>query len=186
MSKDKTPFTFKVDLKALEKSNEKFHKLSKKKQRLAIAHDVVQQVKMKKFIASPGIYHRIGTDGPLSLDETSRLYSDMQKFLLESEKACNVCGLGAAFCSLARLGDETSWASRDRWALKPIFGYDQLALIEMAFEGWGFDRAEEEGLDVSKEEVARTRDFYRRRPDASKRLVAIFNNIIKNDGTFKP
>jgi hypothetical protein len=184
-----------LDPKKLEKQNKAFHKMSKRKQRLAIAHDVIEQVRRKRYRASPGTYHRVegvtsysvvypDTDGNPHVRD--QLLTDVQKFLLATEKSCDVCGLGAAFCSLSRLGNETAWNDRDRDTLEPIFGKKQVKLIEMAFEGWKHDHAKEEGIDIDKASAKKTRTFFKRRPDPEKRLVAIFKNIIKNDSIFKP
>ena len=93
-----------LDPKFIEKQNKAFHRMSKKRQRIAIAEDVLLQLKMKRYIATTGTYEDIilSTGERLSNDRLS-YGEDLQMCLLTRTQECNVCGLGAAFLSLARL-----------------------------------------------------------------------------------
>lgn len=63
--------------------------------------------------------------------------------------------------------------------LKDFFNKDQLAAIEAAFE---INRPLAHYSKIGYEALA----FGIRYPDDDKRLAAIFRNIVRNDGTFKP
>jgi hypothetical protein len=149
-------------LTAIEQKNKAFHKLSDKEKRIAVAKDVIAQVEARKYRATPGTY--LFVKG-LRVDE------DVQKPLLEESTKCNVCAVGAAFASAARLGNNLFYGQSERIEMKKLFG-EGLFTIEQAFEGW---------RHVDKALLA----FHKKHgPTSSKRLVAIFQNIIDNDGEF--
>jgi hypothetical protein len=179
-----------LDPKAIEKRNKAFHKLSNRKQRVAIAEDVLQQLKLKKYKAETGIYvysrelHNLRYDDEATQPGTF----DLQKTLLGDTPQCDVCGLGAAFCSLARLGNNVTLDDADsdsiHRTLTPIFGKKQVAMIENAFEGKTIN--EHAGYELSDRKTRATEAFYNKYDNDKDRLKAIFKNVIKNDGTFKP
>lgn len=170
-----------MDSKLIEKQNKAFHKSSKKKQRIAIAKDVLAQLKAKKYVAKTGDYVR--SNYLSELDRSNKL--DLQKALLDKAPECTVCGLGAAFCSMARLGDRVQLndVNKIHEVLEPIFGMHQVELIEHAFEGMCIDISNDY---LSDKEESSCERFCNKRPEKAKRLAAIFRNIIKNDGVFKP
>lgn len=181
-----------LDPKLIEKQNAAFHRMSNKRQRVAIAEDVLAQLKLKKYLATPGTYVRSDKlediiDGVWDAEKGETVGAlDLQTALLSKSPDCNVCGLGAAFCSMARLGDqaELSDVENIHEHLEPIFGMHQIALIEFAFEGEDAGGTAEDNL--SEKETDACYRFYDKRPDEDKRLAAIFRNIVKNDGSFKP
>lgn len=182
-----------LDPKRIEKENKKFQKLSPRKQRIAIAEDVVEQVKVRAYLATTSLYVQSSTledaiDG--KWNEEKRTYTggiDLQTALLKGVPDCQVCGLGAAFCSMARLGDQVELSDADNIhdTLEPIFGAHQLALIEYAFEGDDAGGTSEDA-GMSEEEMEACVNFHEKYPDDNKRLRAIFKNVIKNDGSFEP
>src|SRR5208282_271957 len=176
------------DPKQIENQNKKFHKMSYRKQRLAIAEDVLRQIKLKKYVATVGSYVRSYlAEKLINESRQNDQVLDFQKVLLANTPECQVCGLGAAFCSMARLGDEVQMddSSEIHEHLTAIFGGHQVSLIEHAFEG--FDAGgNEETSPISENEKVACRKFFDKRPSDSKRLAAIFRNIIKHDGKFRP
>ena len=177
-----------LDPKLIEKQNKEFQKLSKKQRRLAIARDVLSQLRAKKFIAQTGIYLRADD---LKNEEAAEPV-DLQCFLLQTNPQCTVCGIGAAVCSLARLGDEVQYGSEGAFRdntdyhgkLRPVFSEKQIHLIEWAFEG---RETTDEAYDfLSTKERLSAEKFFTKHPNTDKRLAAIFRNIVKNNGTFKP
>jgi hypothetical protein len=163
MSTKTTTSTF--DAKAIEKQNKAFWKMSKKQQRVEIAKDVLLQLKAKNYLAQPGTYVRSNT---LNSWEYRQGF-DFQQVLVTQSPKCEVCGIGALFCSMARVGDRISFRD-DFWdSLTLVFDRSQIDLIEGAFEGWGYRG---EGV----------REFYHKYPAPNKRLAAIMRNIIKNEG----
>jgi hypothetical protein len=164
----KNPVQDVLDSKALAKANARFKALPKAKQRVAIAKDVLLQLKLKKIVATPGTYCKSSN---LSLRQTP----DLQKALLKYKNAtCNVCGIGAAFLSMARLGDDAALGDDYHHKLQRCFSQRAISNIETAFEGW------------YSETDQKARAFYQLYPDATDRLTAIFENIIKHKGNFVP
>jgi hypothetical protein len=174
-----------LDPKRIEKQNAAFHRMSNKRQRIAIAEDVLAQIKARRYVAEPGTYVHSDELNNLVSDQTNEEPFDLQKALLGKAPECNVCGLGAAFCSMARLGDRVGMEDADEVHvhLKPIFGGHQLVLIESAFEGDDFSGS---NWDLSEEELKACMKFHAKYSDDDKRLAAIFRNVVKNNGTFKP
>lgn len=159
----------------LKKRNAAFWRLSKEKQRLAIAHDVIEQVKRQRFIGQGGSY--------VAFENILFAYKKLQRKLLTSDMSCAVCGLGAAIVSAIRLGNKLSlrpviYGLGPHAQLECIFDSYQLALIESAFEGDSF------GI-LAFEDNRPFKAYREKYPDNSKRLVAIYQNIIRNDGVFK-
>lgn len=141
-----------------------FNRLSLPKQRLAIARDALAQLKAKKFIATEGMY----------LEMTGRFQVVNQKNL--TREKCEACAVGSALASLVRLRNKFNEIVVDKddcySNLHTFFGLDELRLIEATFEGWFCNSA--------------ASAFYSRYKTPQNRAIAIFKNIIKNNGTFKP
>lgn len=133
--------------------------------RVAIAKDVIQQIKAEKFIALTGRYFK-----QCQLPEKVN-----QKTLLEHTEPCDVCAKGAIFLSAIRKFndyDAPSSTTREYEMERKsceFFTYKQCDKIELVFEGW------ESGYET-----------WRRIKTPNLRLIAIMRNIIKNNGTFKP
>jgi hypothetical protein len=173
----------------LEKRNAAFHKLSKRQQRIAIAKDVLSQLRLRKYKVKTGVYFRSDVLSNYFFEGGVYMASpkppmDLQTCLLTKNPQCTVCALGSAFTSLSRLGDEVEFAQRERphASLFPIFGEKQVHLIETAFEG-----LEVSWYKLSQKQLRKAYSFFKKyEPSANKRLAAIFRNIIRNEGTFKP
>ena len=150
-----------LDPKRIEKRNKAFHKLSPIKKRIAIAEDILLQIKKEKYVATPGTY--IYGEG-MNWDASPKV---LQEFLLKGPE-CQVCGIGAAFLSLARLGNKISLNLDFKETIAEVFGVDEMYLIENLFEGW---------TDGETEEAIA---FVKKYPDPTKRLKAIFKNIAKH------
>jgi hypothetical protein len=145
-----------------------------------IAKDVLALLKAKKLEALSGMYCSIG-DTKKSLDE----YHDLQEVLHEKGVVCDVCALGGMMAGFAYQHDNTpvQWRydQEDTIAnLLPVFGEEQLVLIENAFEA--HRRA---GYPPSDEEIETARRFGLRYKTDDKRLKAICENIIAY-GKFRP
>lgn len=152
-------------------TTEEFNKLSKLQQRVAIAKDVVAQVGAEKYIAAKGTYYSPSEFPTYRINQETAL----------AVKACHVCGLGAMLVSAVRLGNEFDSTQSFMEALLPrFFSRSQRDLIECAFEGWNAEQT------TQRVPFAKTQKFFKKNPNSNKRLAAIFRNIIKNKGTFKP
>lgn len=149
-------------------------KMTKAQMRVAVAKDVIAQVKIHNMTGQRGVYlkkrilHR-------------HVGLDLQD-VIRDEPKCTVCAIGGAFISTVRLFDEfkvesfhvaRNWTIDDsemRKRLAGIFEFKQLGLIESAFEGHLV------GLGV----------LYTRILDDSARLTVIMRNIVRNKGRFIP
>jgi hypothetical protein len=155
-------------------------RLTKAQKRVAIAKDVLKQLKALNVVK--GTYLR---NYGLQLPRNDQA----KQHINQISRGCEVCALGACFLSHIRLFNEVDvgtlagrcgetvncvFAGSDLIdaELHKYFTYDQLLLIEAAFEGWTG-----EGYEA--------RDFYDKHPDPKERLQAIMQNIVKNNGEFK-
>lgn len=168
-------------IRAIKKSNAKFKEMSRSEKRVQIAKDVLKQVAAKKFRPTEGEY----LDSVyLDLDDA---FVDAQKALI-AVPSCDVCAIGSVFCAVAMRADkvELYYGSMDGPEmvayLRPYFSEEQLRLMECAFEGalmdtWCF---------IPEEETDRAEKMYKKYRSVTARLVAVMENVIANDGTFKP
>jgi hypothetical protein len=167
-----------MSIKSVAKRNEAFKKMSKAQQCVAIARDVVAQIKAKKYSAMPGTYFDFHSE------DVTWDWKALQK-LLSPKRApvCEVCAVGAAFASCARLGDDT-FDSNYHEKLLDSFDARSIVLMECAFEQ--HDLLSFPTNASTLEERTKAMNFGDEHDDADERLVAIFKNVIKNKGEFKP
>lgn len=154
-------------------------KLTKAQKRVLIAKDVLKQIRARKYFAKPEIFAEV----------RNRNCIIEQSLITANNPACDVCAAGAAIVSGIRLfNDQKSdttyircWQGMGMCA--HFLGMRQSRLIEAAFEaGVGWTTKNEIGVRNFEACVK----FYRRYPNNTDRLIAIFRNIIRNGGTFKP
>lgn len=169
----------------IEKWNSYFKTLSKAEQRVAIAKDVVKQIKVKKYVARSGSYiqPKVNFQGDVR--------SQFDKIV-----DCECCALGSCLLSAVKFkntleyDDLFSYFERDSKftkMLNSIFSTKQQALIEASFEGGDYLQVlETTKFRLTEEEIDKCVDFYYNFKDSKKRLIAIMENIISNKGTFKP
>lgn len=110
-----------------------------KQMRVAIALDVLKQLKARKLIPTKGVYVRT-TDGPLA----NQPYGvDAQPILLNPQrKKCTVCALGAGVIAQIRLEDNYNIgdAMTTHQRLGRYFNGRQLIEIEALFEVWDTEK----------------------------------------------
>jgi hypothetical protein len=167
---------------------------------VAIAKDVLKQLKLKKLRVQTGHYFH----GHLP---TNRVFSDteqVQDFLPIIRESCEVCAKGAAILSYAGLYDNLTfkdlslrepllkvWGQRlagsgNMAELIEIFGEDNWNRIEEAFESSGiarlgtFDKANKSDMVWILESYAYAY------PEPEDRMAAIYKNVVRNKGIFKP
>ena len=170
----------------------KTNRLTKAEKRVAIAKDVIAQVKKKKFEATRGTYFcapasNIHTDGKVQLQD------------ILPEISCQVCGIGSLFASKVNLYNnctlgEVSYkaygvrkidAERGELIerLRDLFSRHQLDIIEAAFEGRFI--ATDHKINNHEEYLAATKyPKMLKKRDAASVMIAIMQNIIHNEGTF--
>lgn len=169
-----------------------FNKLSKSAQRVAIARDVLLQLRKKRFHSKLGSYVKI--PNLWEIDDTDRQANEC---ISDGSATCLVCAKGALFMShvmktnhisLNEVNDIGEFRIKKR--LK-MFSKRQLDMIECAFE----KRVVEDDDRVLKDydniheqitPLAHSAIKFGRKYNQLNRLSAIMKNIIKNNGTFKP
>ncbi len=162
--------------------NAKFNALSPKAKRKAIARDVLEQLKAKAYLATPGTYFRL--DDALSTDESLGLgvsSSELQEKLNGGER-CSVCAVGAAFASRSRLGNRVSYDKGIHDSLLGAFSKQQIDMLESAFE----QTAMITYYSVDHDDIDRAVRFGCRFRNDTNRMRAIFQNVLDNDGEFVP
>jgi hypothetical protein len=170
----------------IKKWNDYFTKLSKSEQSVAIAKDVIKQIKAEKYTPTSGWYIR----GALTrLDNEADVQTNLNV-------SCNCCALGASLLSTVKykntLKIEDLYGYNEKNSqftkmLDSIFTTKQQALIEASFEdGLHLQANLTKGFRLSEKDYEKCRDFYKLYNDPEDRLIGIMNNIIKNKGVFKP
>lgn len=147
-------------------------KVSRAQMAVAVAEDVVKRLSGRKLNMAH-VY--MSATIPLPLPYITHGCS-LQPVVNKLEKDCRVCAIGAAALSFVRLYDNATWDNviSRQWlnrayienTLRPAFSQAQLNKIENAYEN----------LDGK---------WYKKYPDDRKRAKAIFQNIVRNGGTFK-
>lgn len=152
-----------------------------------IARDVIKGLDAKKLIAESGVYFEPGFGNYVGDYQGFSHNKEKMKALVKSPTKCKVCAIGGLFTSLVchdlpfelkKVGHNLSDKMRD--ALAPYFSPEQLAQIEMAFE---IDPFYGDRLDIPYEKAIAFGEAHNK-DDA--RLRAICQNIIDNEGVFKP
>lgn len=176
-----------------------FSKLSKPEKRVAIAKDVLSEMK-RKYIPVAGVYihYMEFIKGVEDSDmESQDIQSNFKKI-----KECNVCALGACLMSATKfanklnfcdIGDSVEHLNNDKVKklFNSLFTPLQLLMIEIAFEGnGGGDRFAVDVFGLDKYEfidiVNECDSFHQRYKNDRNRMTAIMKNIIENKGEFKP
>jgi len=157
--------------------------MTRAQMRVAIAKDVLKQIKARKITISPNGYWTVGNPRFL-YDGTAVGRLDIQR------KKCSVCAAGAAITSAIRLFNEETIPIRNasdeervfiagrRWFTKR-----QLAMIEAAFEKPGSRPMVDQ---ITFREIDRCDRFAAKNDTYLARAKAIFKNIIENGGNFVP
>ncbi len=163
------------------------------KRRVAVAKDVLKQLRSKKYIAQTGTYLELedtivydeNSNSIDLFDEAMREEKDLQEIL--PKVTCIVCAKGAILASKVNLFNkfqlnyDVDFDQRAGETTEEVFGMRQATLIEAAFEGWStFD------ADINEEEGLKCRALKERYPEPLNRMRVIMNNIVRNKGVFRP
>lgn len=202
-----------VTNRQIKKWNDYFESLSPENKRVAIAKDVIAQMKINKIDPCSGVYFDIN-DGPEDQEIS------LQKYLPET--TCNVCALGALFYSHIKFNNKVTYknyydvATSDLIVnkLKDYFSFEQMCMIETSFEGFNIEVFDEivrynnlSGIvgspsyanrydtidDELKLRLQESFLYYEHLSSKDTkeryenfRLFQIMSNIIRNNGTFVP
>ncbi len=102
---------------AVKARNKTFQKLSAKNKRIAIANDVISQIKTKALKPKQGVYfesavvdsHKHGPldeDGFADPDAYDKL--DLRDQLIRTQESCQVCALGSLFACTVKIQNKIS------------------------------------------------------------------------------
>lgn len=171
--------------------------------RVTIIKDAIAQLKTEKYIAesSHGYVELDGENNDVDdITTLERAFTilggdtkklETKKFidkLVSKDKPCTVCARGALCISgIRKVNNLSLQAVADAGGINDVaadytaklFGRNNAVLVERWFEHdslYGWDEATYTGQDK----------FYLKYPDATDRLIVIFQNMIANKGTFKP
>ena len=176
--------------------NKAFNKLSKPQKRVEIAKDVIAQIKAEKFKPKNGVYYK-----GENFKKFKKIDSVQKILLLPEAPKCSVCGIGAVMLSTVKKCNDLSttkllgyWDNFQADALSKtvaskFFSEKQLDLIEACFERTTEYGKEGNLLDWFGNRTPATVnaiDFGNKYRYPTQRLLAIMENIIANNGTFKP
>jgi hypothetical protein len=189
-------------------TTENFNELSLEEKRVVIAKDVIAQLNNKVISTDYFGYLNLRNFGELfkegkSNEQVNNILSDIK---------CDVCALGGMFISLIKYDNhctvyELIEVEQEEISerLKEYFSEGQLCLIETAYEQYGdnyhnqdwlnnvvvyegiYSGSELEKLGITEDDLDRAAHFnddehYHKETS----LINIMNNIIENNGTFKP
>ena len=183
-----------------------FSKLSKPQKRVAIAKDVIAQIKIGRYVANVGAYiDSINFKNDLEMGEMKN--KDIQKNFGKIEN-CTVCAMGACLMSATKFANKLNFRDiggstddLDNKKVKDLFSKlfspEQLLMIETAFEGEGESWNDEsrvaydlfnlnKGYFKGSDMLRASDSFGNGYEEDDEKLIAIMQNIIDNKGTFKP
>lgn len=166
------------------KTKKTFSRLTKAQQRVAIAKDAIEQLKARRFVASPGSYIRDkirdGANRSISQETVGG----------RTFRPCRVCMIGQAIVSGIRLFNKLEVESCEvsgsglHHELKRWFTSSQAAMLEVAFEKRNVGYRMHTWTDEYSAAVNFGHHNKCRTPYSLS--IAIWKNVIKNNGTFKP
>lgn len=163
--------------------------MTKTELRIAIAKDVIKS--LRRITPTTGVY--VGTKNDAKVLKIVELNKGDSKKIAEKVKSyCKVCALGACFISAVAVDNKWDFEKEDitdsysdfqlNERLSKIFTRDQMGLIEAAFEC--ADHGMFVNTDLKKYNAAVA--FGKKFKTPRSRLKAIMENIIENNGIFKP
>lgn len=165
--------------KSIYKANTAYDKASEAQRRVMIAEDALKQLKIGRFVATPGTYvSACDLAYEAGLTHKVQLNTLLHDPTLKS--SCDVCARGALLLSAVRYRNDCTIAE-DGYTSEDSFVREfaeQQCRIENAFEEYDSEDTDGEGWAdkfLSKKE----------RGNATTRLELILKNIIRNKGTFK-
>lgn len=188
-------------MRAIRRREAAFQKMTPEQKRVAIAKDVLASIRSKRITPEKGTYLEMASDKQDPFGYETPLAAQVRDLVVGGK--CTACAVGSMFlCAVERHDDLTVAEASDRvdislgmkQFLARFFDYDQIALIESAFERAAylsiesgrqppragaailFGRAAVAGMNVDAD--------YRKCARVTMR--AIMENIVENGGTFVP
>ena len=170
--------------KLISDRKRRFNKLTKNQQRVSIARDVIKMLKNKKIKAGSIYFDALKID---PIEFANFPHKDVH--LVVDSTQCKVCALGGMLAATVMKVDgmKFNYSQPDIprneviKKLKDYFSIEQLDLIESAFECQETDRYYSHVSAWGK-----AVDFGNKFKSKTKRMRMIMENIIRNNGEFKP
>jgi hypothetical protein len=171
-----------VSAATLKKRNAAFNKLSPMKKRVAVAKDIILQLKVGTFVAGGGYGHQ---QGRFSLP-----IGNLQKKVCEGI-VCEGCAKAACIISKAKLGNDVhiGIGYNDRGVANDvsydIFGAKCADVIESLYEmcvmgDTAFTDKEVDAIEKATDRLQEQHVSY-----SNEYMAAIYQNIVDNDGELK-
>lgn len=171
--------------------------------RVLIARDVLKGLRARKLKPTPGVYVRYPSRVEKKI-QAAPVGQDVRGVV--GQGACEVCAIGAAVVAKIHRFDQVKIRAEERWdalvcryistgrgggffrnhgAVEDIFPLEMLNQMEEAFEV--DDSINELKLgELQRYDLSYAQEFGVKRKDPTKRLRAIFQNIVDNGGDFVP
>lgn len=170
----------KITKAELAKRNAEFNALTPMKKRVAVAKDVLLQIKVGKFVPGSGYGDLIGTD-------MESAGGNIQTLIQKNGVYCVGCAKAAAVIAKARLGNNLYGFVGEHVdePVDDIFGKELASLLEAMYEGWsGFKYLG--GRKIGRDERVALKRYEKSLPDRfnypTARMTAIYQNIVTNRG----
>lgn len=179
-----------------------FFRLSAAEKRIAIAEDILNQIKIGQYDIQQGTWLNVEFPDLNQLVEENKLKqtegSMTQNMLLGGKRLvinipaanCTCCAVGAACASAIRLynnyelkSGELSGFNEGHKVLGKYFTRKQIELFEAAFEKRSDDSIHK---DCTEKELQRAVGFGKNYDTDKNRAEAIFKNVVNNKGVFVP
>lgn len=178
-----------------------FNNLPREEKAVLVAKDIIEQIKIGRYIPNSGKYISDTTANKLfkTDSEICDVFNDIQE--------CRVCAIGATILSATHLGNSLKVADLDInydvslqkirnpkviELLDSIFDDNTLLLIESCFEGFSLEECRYALMvkyidynHIPYEIIVKCNAFKTQYENTDDRLMAICNNIIANAGKFK-
>lgn len=154
-----------------------YDKMTRAERRVAIAKDVIKHIKAQQLKVKTSYGYVKHPQGMAALEHIAKSAYNDKDLANKLKQECGVCARGAMMlCKVAKFNnynfDIQNYGYLGGWdtfeALRDAFSMDQLDAIERAFEGTDLE------------------SVFVHIQDPSDRLLAIMQNIVDHNGTFKP
>jgi hypothetical protein len=189
----------------IEASNQEFNTASIYTKRVMVAQDVLDRIQIKQIKARRGSVVHVPDTVRTKLQHSTFSFTSnhsIKDTLCNEEFECEVCAKGAMFMGYVGRVNEFAWGLTNSLSahhhhsvmmkkLVELFTEYQMSLMETAFEGRCYVYGDKDGNSLFPEGTAQHNEYlaalyvYDGQP-SHERLIAICNNIIRNEGEFIP
>ena len=153
-------------------------KIPKAEARVLIDQDVLNQLNLKKIIATSGTYFAFED---VSFDGEDFLHEVLDK------TQCQVCALGSLYYSRVQVANETKCDVTYKYSYsdRTTYGVSRSGAIQEDLLQY-FDEKDLEAIECYFEGWREASEFSEKNSDPEIRMRKLMQNIIDNNGTFKP